>query len=95
MTTYSCETCKFTTPLKSNYMSHHETRKHIKNSAEVSQAKTYDCKFCHKTYSHKQSLTKHLKTCTKKEEIDSIQEMKEQIKRCSLVLQEQRIQLIE
>jgi hypothetical protein len=93
MTTYSCETCKFTTPLKSNYTNHLETRKHIKNSAEVSQVKTYDCKFCDKKYSHKQSVTKHLKSCTKKEEIEemiSIQEMTSQIKIQTLELREQQ-----
>ena len=92
MATYSCETCKFTTPLKSNYTKHLETRKHIKNSAEVSPLKTYNCKFCENTYSHKQSVTKHLKSCTKKEEIEdmiTIEKMAAEIKLQSLKLREQ------
>lgn len=91
MATYSCETCKFTTPLKSNYTKHLETRKHIKNSAEVSPLKTYNCKFCENTYSHKQSVTKHLKSCTKKEEIEemmTIEKMAAEIKLQSLKLRE-------
>jgi hypothetical protein len=95
MTTYSCETCKFTTPLKSNYTNHLETRKHIKNSSEVSPVKTYDCTFCEKKYSHKQSVTKHLKSCKKKEEVDSMEEMTYQLKRSSLELQEQQNRLEE
>jgi hypothetical protein len=92
MATYSCETCKFTTPLKSNYTKHLETRKHIKNSAEVSPLKTYNCKFCENTYSHKQSVTNHLKSCTKKQEIEemiTIEKMAAEIKLQSLKLREQ------
>ena len=98
MKTYSCEICKFTTPLRSNYKNHLETRKHIKNMSEVSPDKTYKCKYCEKTYLHKQSVTKHLKSCPKRaeaEELISIEEMAEQIKCCSLSLREQQNRLEE
>ena len=93
MTTYSCECCHFTTPLKSNYTNHLETRKHIKNSSEVSLNKSYECKFCDKKYAHKQSVTKHLKSCPKKEEMGertSLEKASDLIKASNLKLQEQQ-----
>ncbi len=76
MTTYSCDVCKFTTLLKSNYTNHLETMKHIRNSKPkvsptVSPSKSHECKYCGKKYSHKQSVTKHIKySCNKNKDED-------------------------
>jgi hypothetical protein len=71
MSTYNCNSCNFSTPLKSNYTTHLLSKKHIRNcKSDVSHCKShqadYSCKYCGQKYKHRQSVTKHIKySCTK------------------------------
>jgi hypothetical protein len=75
MVNYTCDCCKFTTPLKGNYSDHLLTKKHIRNiqtqqasikPKRATPTEVFTCKYCDQKYKHSQSLNKHIKySCTK------------------------------
>jgi len=72
--TYNCDFCNFHTIRRDNYKRHLETMKHIelmKSKPKVSIEGTYDCKYCGKSFKHKQSVSKHIKySCPKNKDED-------------------------
>jgi len=62
---YDCLLCKFHTILKANYTAHLKTSKHRNNEAKSKSTVSPNevaCKQCEKTFLHRQSLAKHVKT---------------------------------
>ncbi len=59
---------------RDNYERHLETAKHkkyFKSKPKVSIEGTYDCKYCGKSFKHKQSVSKHIKySCPKNKDED-------------------------
>jgi hypothetical protein len=59
---------------RDNYERHLETAKHkkyFKSKPKVSIDVTYDCKYCGKSFKHKQSVSKHIKySCPKNKDED-------------------------
>jgi hypothetical protein len=79
MPTYTCERCKFTTTLKSNYTNHILTPKHIKNIQnaipvtipipETTKEVKCNCKYCNQEFNHDSSMYRHMKySCYEKKE---------------------------
>ena len=95
MPPHFCKLCNFTTPLMSNYTTHLETKKHIRNSeAKISRKLAEDslfcCKYCERPFKHKSSLSKHIKySCQKNTDED----LKELVRLMNLQLVAQRNQL--
>ena len=71
---YSCEKCKYTTIVKSNYSKHLLSNKHI--NEEV--VNNYECKSCNKMYKSNQGLWAHNKKC--KEDIVDLRNENEKLK---------------
>ena len=69
-----CEFCKFYSIRRDNYERHLETAKHkkyFKSKPKVSIEGTYDCKYCGKSFKHKQYVSKHIKySCPKNKDED-------------------------
>ena len=104
MAHYNCKTCNFTTPLKTNYMNHLLTKKHIRNNekkvspklakisfplAEVS-PNIYLCKYCDQPFKHKSSLSKHIKYSCKKNKAEDLTEL---VRLMNLQLETQKNQI--
>ena len=59
-----CESCKYTTKIKSNYSRHLVTSRHARNTSVVgSISKEYQCETCSKVYFSRVGLWRHSKTC--------------------------------
>ncbi len=75
MTQYGCVVCDHKTDIKTNYLKHMQSAKHLDKIAkkddkkeEKIDDKEYDCKYCDNTYATLRGYNKHKKTCTQKEE---------------------------
>lgn len=56
---YTCELCKFSTPMRSNYILHCSRVKHFRNVDGIVPETVYECKVCEYTASTNGSLKKH------------------------------------
>ena len=86
---YFCEICKFQTIRSDNYDRHLKTLKHINNvkskpkvslngsksKSKVSLSEDYSCKYCNKTFKHKQSVSKHIKYSCKQNKDEDLKEL--------------------
>jgi hypothetical protein len=66
---YICEKCDFKSSNKKDYNKHLLTLKHQKTTLTETEncvKRSYDC-ICGKTYSHRQSLFTHKKSCNRQE----------------------------
>lgn len=62
---YVCKGCDYTTTYQTNYKKHLETKKH-----KALKTEPFVCKYCHKGFSFKQSMYRHVKyTCKKNKDI--------------------------
>jgi hypothetical protein len=67
---YVCKGCDYTTTYQTNYKKHLETKKH-----KALKTDPFVCKYCHKGFSFKQSMYRHVKyTCKKNKDIKDIKE---------------------
>ena len=87
MVLYTCSFCNYNTTIITHYNRHLQTDKHLKSKPKVSlreaaskpihnacKKDVFICKYCNKTYKHKQSLSKHIKySCTKNKDEDLIE----------------------
>lgn len=90
MPLHVCKLCDFTTPLMSNYTTHLETKKHIRNSdakvKKLAEVGAFRCKYCEHPFKHKSSLSKHIKySCEKNTDED----LKELIRVMNIKIEEQ------
>jgi hypothetical protein len=62
---YVCEPCSFITTSRGNHARHLNTQKHkiITRNTTTSKSDGFECHVCGKGYSHRPSLSRHLKTC--------------------------------
>ena len=61
---YSCETCKYSTKDKRNYIRHLETPRHARNTVSASfKLQTFQCDTCVKTFQTRAGKWKHEKIC--------------------------------
>ena len=86
---YFCECCKFYTIRRDNYERHLKTLKHIdnekskpkvsqntsKSKPKVSLFEEYFCKYCNKSFKHKQSVSKHIKYSCKQNKDEDLKEL--------------------
>jgi len=82
MVVYECLLCDFHTILKANYNAHLKTSKHKNNEAKCkSKCKSdvsltdFACKYCDKTFKHRQSVSKHIKYSCEKNKDEDLQEL--------------------
>ena len=82
MVVYECICCDFHTILKANYVAHLKTSKHKNNEAKCkSKCKSdvsltdFACKYCEKTFKHRQSVSKHIKYSCEKNKDEDLQEL--------------------
>ena len=63
---YVCEPCSFITTSRGNHARHLNTSKHKITIHHITTSKPdgFECHICGKWYSHRPSLSRHLKTCT-------------------------------
>ena len=61
---YVCEPCSFITTSRGNHARHLNTQKHkiITRNTTTSKSDGFECHVCGKGYSHRPSLSRHLKT---------------------------------
>lgn len=71
-----CKLCNYSTTRKSNYIKHLKTKRHLEKCNIIpstnSSIKKYNCHKCGKLYKHRQSLHKHLKFCTKNQDLEKL-----------------------
>jgi len=74
---FSCETCEFSCCNKKDYKRHLLTRKHMANNKKSEKSSSYTCSICNKTYKHSSSLSKHMKICTPKVQVNETKDINE------------------
>jgi len=63
---FHCKLCDYSCSCKSEFTRHKNTIKHIKNLEH--HKKSFTCNYCNGIYKHQPSLSRHMKTCKKKEQ---------------------------
>jgi hypothetical protein len=94
MVRYECTNCNFTTLIKSHYIRHNRTNKHLDNLNilvinDVNNSQSV-CKYCNKEFKHMQSMYRHIKyTCIKNKDED----VKELVRLMNLRLEQKEKEL--
>ena len=60
---FTCDTCRYTTNIKSSYDDHMKSKRHSNNLINIPQQ---ECKFCNSIFVTKSGLYKHTRLCTAK-----------------------------
>ena len=68
MVEYKCDKCGYFTTKKSHYLNHLSRKKPCIIDNKKSTSLT--CSYCNKTFSHRQSKSRHLKTCKSKNSVN-------------------------
>ena len=73
---YNCKMCDYHTNLKSDLTKHKNTKKHI-NSDKIlkNTEQRVPCQYCKKTYSDRQSLSRHKNVCSELKIFEKDQEI--------------------
>jgi hypothetical protein len=71
---FTCDTCRYTTNLKSSYDDHMNSKRHNNNIINIPQ---HECTFCKKIFVTKSGLYKHSRLCAVKKKSEEIEKMKE------------------
>ena len=90
MKNYYCESCNYTTNIKTHFNRHLNTSKHLRVNQNVSKciqmypndpkmypnvSKIFKCKYCDKVFKYSQGLSKHIKYSCKKNNDESMKEL--------------------
>lgn len=78
---YNCELCKYNTENKNNYKRHLISNKHlnkginIKKSTELIKSKNYQCQYCLKEFTLRQSLNRHINNVCKRNDYEDMKQL--------------------
>ena len=77
MVVYVCIECNFTTLIKSHYMRHIQTNKHLELSHNKSKytVQINTCKYCNKEFKYMQSMYRHIKYTCKQNKDEDVKEL--------------------
>ncbi len=85
MPIYNCICCDFSTPLKSNYNRHIQTKKHLELSQnhqllsscypKITPNFELCCKYCNAIFKHRSGLSRHMKYTCKKNKDEDLKEL--------------------
>lgn len=81
MPIYHCKCCDYETHIKTHYSKHIKTKKHlsciqnVSNIVNEKKDKKYSCKYCNKSYTYSQGLSKHIKYTCKKNKDEDLKEL--------------------
>ena len=77
-----CSVCQYGTNTPSNFKKHLKTSKHLRNSPSpqfISKTTSFSCSFCGLAFGRKDSLKRHLVSCSLKKSSDRLAQLEQQV----------------
>jgi len=73
---FYCETCHYTTGKLSEWTKHTLTRKHINSTKNINtDTRVFECKKCNNSYKYNSGLSRHYKTCSPPQNIETTEQI--------------------